>query len=80
MSHHFPFCTNVRSWTQDDQETCLIGQIQEMLQISVACEAVDALYRFMEVPGHISVGAELRKSNNCRNRNEHGQCQQLTFG
>lgn len=53
--HHFPFCTDVWSWTQDDQQTCLIGQIQKMLQISVAGEVVDALYGFVEVPGHISV-------------------------
>lgn len=55
MSHHFPFCTDVRSRTQDDQETCLIGQIQKMLQISVPREVLDPLYGFMEVPGHISV-------------------------
>lgn len=53
--HHFPFCTDVRTWTQDDQESCLIGQIQEMHQISVPGEVLDPLYCFMEVPGHISV-------------------------
>lgn len=58
-SHHFPFSTDVRSRTQDDQQTCLVGQIQKMLQISVSCEVLNSLYRFMEVPGHISVYTDM---------------------
>lgn len=53
--YHFPLGTDVRSRAKDDQETCLIGQIQKMVQISVAFEVVDALCLFMEVPGDITV-------------------------
>lgn len=53
--YHFPFCTDVRSRAQDDQETCLIGQIQKMLQISISCEVEDPRCCFVEVPGDVSV-------------------------
>lgn len=53
--YHFPLGTDVRSWAKDDQETCPIGQIQKMVQISVAFEVVDPLCFFMEVPGDIAV-------------------------
>lgn len=75
LSHHFPFCTDVRARSQNDQEACLLSQIQKMLQISVACEVVHPLYRFMEVPGHISVCQEeevqMWSTHYSKNRNIH---------
>lgn len=54
LPHHFPFSTDVRPRPQDDQQTRLVGQVQEILQISTSCEVGNPLRCFVEVPGDVS--------------------------
>lgn len=53
--HHLPLGANVGSGPQDHQQARLIGQMEEILQISVSIKVVDTLHWLMEVPGHIPV-------------------------
>lgn len=53
--HHFPLGTDVRSGPQDHQQARLVGQMEEIFQISVPLKVVHALHWLMEVPGHIPV-------------------------
>lgn len=52
-THHVPLSTYIRSRPEDDQQTDVIGQLKEILQVPVPTEVVLSGSLFMVVPGDV---------------------------
>lgn len=54
LTHHLPLCTDVRSWSQDDQQFCFRRLIQKGNEVPAAIKVIDPWLWLMVVPGHIT--------------------------
>lgn len=54
LTHHLPLCTDVRSWSEYDQQVCYRCLIQKCSEVPAAIKVIDPRLWLMVVPGHIT--------------------------
>lgn len=78
-THHVPLGTYVRSRSEDDQQTNVIGQLKEILQVPVPTEVVLSGRLFMVVPGDVP-STQDNISQNARGELTRVICRQTVLG
>lgn len=54
LTHHLPLCTDVRSWSQNDQQVRSSCLIQKGNEVPAAVKVIDPRLWLMVVPGHVT--------------------------
>lgn len=54
LTHHVPLCTDVRSWSQYDQQVRYRCLVQKCKEVPAAIKVIDPRLWLMVVPGHIT--------------------------